>query len=478
MIKIQKSAKLNSTASVLILLEGKDIPEAPGLLAEGREWLQKQKADTFELLPYQQLNRHYYFLRCDSSMDENQANEKIRVRAAELLSILEKAKVKTLGIVNHTSRPSFALAACEGIGLSHYKFDKYLSKKSPFLLSKVQVLDKQVSEKDLGELGKLIESVHFARDLVNEPQNTLTATQLSEACKELGRNTDLKVKVFGKKKLEEMKMGGILSVNMGSMEPPTFTIMEWKPKNAMNKKPIVLVGKGVVYDTGGLSLKPTPNSMDMMKCDMAGSAAVIGTMKAVSENELPVHVVGLVPASDNRPGLNAYAPGDVITMYDGTTVEVLNTDAEGRLLLADALSYAKKYDPDLVLEASTLTGAAVRAVGEIATAVMATDGASSAMTTLKSSGMNTYERVIEFPLWEEYGQELKSQIADLKNLGGPLAGQIHAGKFLEHFTDYPFIHCDIAGPAFIGKQRGYNTAGGTGTGVRLFYDFIKRWNEL
>jgi leucyl aminopeptidase len=212
--------------------------------------------------------------------------------------------------------------------------------------------------------------------------------------------------------------------------------------------------------------------MDEMKCDMAGGAAVVGTMYAIAANALPVHVIGLVPATDNRPGMNALCPQDIITMHDGTTVEVLNTDAEGRLILADALSYAKQYKPELVIDLATLTGAAVRAVGSIASAIMGTAD-QKVMDKLADSGMNTWERTIQFPMWKDYGDEMKSDIADLKNLGSGNAGQITAGKFLEHFTDYPWIHIDIAGPAYINSPSSYRTKGGTGVGVRMLYNFIK-----
>jgi len=269
-------------------------------------------------------------------------------------------------------------------------------------------------------------------------------------------------------------MGGLLAVNKGSVDAATFSIMEWKPKNAKNKKPIVLVGKGVVYDTGGLSLKPTPNSMDIMKCDMGGAAAVAGAVYAVAQAKLPVHVVALIPATDNRPGGNAYAPGDVVTMFDGTKVEVLNTDAEGRMLLADALSYAKKYKPELVFDAATLTGSAMRAIGSYGTVIMGT-AKDSVFKKIETSGKETYERVVRFPFWDEYADELKSEIADITNLGGANAGAITAGKFLEHFTDYPWVHFDIAAPAWQYSNSGYLKKGGTGVGVRLFFNFLKNY---
>jgi leucyl aminopeptidase len=263
-----------------------------------------------------------------------------------------------------------------------------------------------------------------------------------------------------------------LSVNQGSIDPPTFTIMEYKGRGAKNKKPIVLVGKGVVYDTGGLSLKPTPNSMDLMKCDMAGGACVGATLYAIAKAKLPVHVIGLVPATDNRPGENAFAPGDIITMMSGHTVEMLNSDAEGRMILADALHYAKRYSPELVCEFSTLTGAAAAAIGPLGIVAMG-NADEKTKAKLKKSGDQVHERIAEFPIWDEYDDMIKSEIADMKNVGGPYAGAITAGKFLLKYTDYPYMHFDIAGPAFITTKDSYKIRGGTGVGVRLMFDFLK-----
>lgn len=271
-------------------------------------------------------------------------------------------------------------------------------------------------------------------------------------------------------------MGGILAVNRGSIDPPTFTIMEYTPKKAINKKPIVLVGKGIVYDTGGLSLKPTAASMDRMKSDMSGAALVSATMYAVAKMQLPLHVIALVPATDNRPGENAYTPGDVITMYSGTSVEVLNTDAEGRLVLADALHWAKRYKPELVMDFATLTGAAAAAVGEHGIVCMGTAD-DNTKESFKKSGARQYERLVEFPLWDEYGDMIKSDIADLKNIGGPTGGAITAGKFLQHFTDYPWMHFDIAGVSFATAKRGYMPSGGTAYGVRMLLDFLVHYGK-
>ncbi len=397
--------------------------------------------------------------------------EKIRRGGAQVSAAAKARKIKTILVSG-----AHAANLAEGLFLASYKFGKYFKKdeKSTYDgIEEIRVNDPNLSEADFSIYQSTLYGTVAARDLVNEPVSFLTATELSNQIKSLGQEAGFSVEVFEKKKIEELKMGGLLAVNYGSPEPPTFSIMEWKPDNAKNEKPIVLVGKGVVYDTGGLSLKPTPNSMDLMKSDMAGSAAVIGTMYGISRAKLPLHIIALVPATDNRPGGNAYAPGDVIHMYDGTTVEVLNTDAEGRMILADALSYAKQYDPELVMDFATLTGAAARAIGPQGLVYMGTTEG-SVKTEVETAGMEVHERLVEFPFWEEYGDLLKSNVADLKNIGGPYAGAITAGKFLAHFTDYPYLHFDIAGPAFLGAADGYKPKGGTGVGVRMLMEFFSK----
>jgi len=214
--------------------------------------------------------------------------------------------------------------------------------------------------------------------------------------------------------------------------------------------------------------------MDRMKSDMSGAAVVIGIMYAVAMLDLPLHVIGLIPAAENRPGENAYVPGDVISMYDGTTVEVLNTDAEGRLVLADALHYAKKYKPELVMDFATLTGAAANAFGDVGICAMGT-AKESIKEQLSQSGYRQFEKLVEMPLWEEYGQMIKSDIADLKNIGGPTGGAITAGKFLEHFTDYPWMHFDIAGVSHHVSGKDYRPVGGVAMGVRMAVDFLMHY---
>ena len=400
------------------------------------------------------------------------AAEDARLAGNELLAELRRYKIEQVAIRNFCA-DNQSLAFAEGMALGNYQFLKYFSdadkKENP--LREISV--EGASETDIAELSALLDAVFLTRDLVNEPHSNLNAVQLAETVEALGNKYGFAVEVLGKEKLEALKMGGLLAVNRASSVPPQFCILEWKPENARNPKPVVLVGKGVVYDTGGLSLKPT-EGMDYMKCDMAGAATVVGTIATAAKNKLPVHLIGLIPATDNQIGDRALAPGDVVRMYSGKTVEVLNTDAEGRIILADALHYAKKYDPELVLDFATLTGSAVRALGTQAICYMGT-ASQEVKTALESSGWATYERLVEFPLWREFGEDLKSHIADLKNIGSSNAGMITAGKFLEHFAaDYPWLHLDIAGPAYLRTANGYRTKEGTGVGVRLIYDFLKK----
>ncbi len=397
--------------------------------------------------------------------------EVARKAGSKLYDALKANDVKSIQLFNY-SKPELMPAFLEGLLLSTYTFDKYKKEKEKFFIEEIFISDASTSAEQITEITNLSKAVFAARDLVNEPLSFLTATQFSKEFEKLSVESGFTLEVFNKQKIEALKMGGILAVNKGSIDPPTFNILEWNPENATNKEPVVLVGKGIVFDTGGLSLKPTPNSMDYMKCDMAGGAVVATTVYAAALNKLPLHIIALVPATDNRPDGNAYVPGDVITMFDGTTVEIKNTDAEGRLVLADALSYAKKYKPKLVIDYATLTGAAVMVAG--AQAAVAMGNTNENLQILKETGFETYERIIEVPLWEEYAKALQSPIADLNNLGVREAQSTIAGKFLEHFTDYDWIHIDSADTPFFKEKNNYLPVGGTGYGTRLLFNFLKK----
>lgn len=397
--------------------------------------------------------------------------EKIRIAGSQIMGYLKANKENTVLIHNHCRNTNVLTAIAEGIGLSSYSFDKYLSTKNKNQQSFTCHIKGQYDQNEMTELLHVVQGTFISRDLVNEPVQYLSATQLSKEIQRFSKEAGFRFEFLTKKKIESLKMGGLLGVNKGSEDPPTFNILEWKPQNAKNKSPLVLIGKGVVYDTGGSSLK-TSQGMEKMKGDMAGAAAVIGSIYAIAKSKIPYHVVGLIPATDNRIGNKSIVPGDVLTMSSGKTVEVLNTDAEGRLILADALHYATRYKPSLVIDLATLTGAAVAAIGEMGIVGMGKD-ADNDFDLLEKSGWQVYERIVRFPLWEEYGDLIKSQIADIKNIGGPLAGAITAGKFLEHFVNYPWIHLDLSN-ALADRNQYYRTSVGTGAGTRLLASFIKQ----
>lgn len=460
----------------LIILGKKDSPFDIYLQNnEEKTYLKQAMGDKKKQIIINQYKR-WIFLQLIEEDDKSghQLLEEIRKGGRKILQAVNDRKIKQVCITDLSEDVSFIYAFIEGIALSNYQFLKYISKagEEENSLSTLHVHSNVLKKKHVDELIHLIHSVYLTRDLVNEPLSYLTAFQLSKEIEKMGKDAGFTVEVFHKKKIESLRMGGLLAVNKGSVDPPTFSILTWKPQNAKNKKPFVLVGKGIVYDTGGLSLKPTFESMDYMKCDMAGAAAVAGAVYVLAKTRIPVYVVGLIPATDNRPDGNAYAPGDVIKMYDGTTVEVLNTDAEGRMILADALSWAKKYKPELVIDIATLTGAAQAAIGNHGIVAMG-NAEKEVFEKLKLCGDNVFERIAQFPFWDDYAELLKSDIADIKNIGGRYAGAITGGKFLEHFTDYPYIHLDIAGPAFNKTKDSYRGKGATGVGVRLLFNFLK-----
>jgi leucyl aminopeptidase len=471
MTAISKTAVLKDDSLVILVKSFKNRPEY-GLQPEQVAYIEAQIKAEKKMVVVNQFRRMIYVVIADSKKGPAQQRESLR-RAGSTVTASVNEHKKTLLYISSQLDKKLTLAFVEGLTLGNYQFIKHKTKaeKEKNTLQNILVQSKDVQARDLDELNVICEAVCMARDLVNEPVNVLNATDLANAFVKMGKDAGFTVNVLNKAKITSLKMGGLLSVNAGSVDPPTFSIMEYKPRRSVNKQPYVLVGKGVVYDTGGLSIKPT-SGMDTMKCDMSGGATVGALMYAIAKTKLPIHVIGLVPATDNRPGFNAFAPGDIITMHDGSTVEMLNSDAEGRMILADALSYAKQYKPFATFEFSTLTGAAAAAIGPQGIVCMGT--VSDRMKSqLKQSGDNVYERLAEFPFWEEYDELLKSDIADMKNIGGAIAGAITAGRFLVKFTDYPYMHFDIAAPAFLSAKDGYRSKGGTGVGIRLIFDYFK-----
>lgn len=290
----------------------------------------------------------------------------------------------------------------------------------------------------------------------------------------IAKNNTLQCRVITEEQAQKMRMGAFLAVAQGSREPAKIIILEYIASRSFGP-PLVIIGKGITFDSGGISLKP-PDKMEQMKDDMAGGAVVMGTMQAVAQMKLPLNLVGIIPATENLPGGKAYKPGDVLTSLSGQTIEVISTDAEGRLILADALTYAKRYKPKAIVDLATLTGACIIALGDYVAGIMGNDA--SLLNSVKSAGEKTGEKVWELPLWEEYFDYLKSDIADFKNVGTRAAGTITGGMFLKKFVnDTPWVHMDIAGPTWYEKDKPYIPKGASGFGVRLLVQFLRDWNK-
>ncbi|HBN45725.1 MAG TPA: leucyl aminopeptidase [Candidatus Marinimicrobia bacterium] len=375
----------------------------------------------------------------------------------------------------------FGQALAEGLIMGSYQFNDYMTKKKAelFELNKVTVSGGSKVGLDKGTI--TANGVCFARNLGNHPGNVTTPTRLANDAKKIGRKGKMKVSVFDREQFTEMGMGGLAGVAAGTDEPPKFILMEyWGAKKT--SKPKVLVGKGLTFDSGGISIKPSAK-MDEMKFDMCGSAVVLGCMHAIAALKPKINVVAAISSTENLSGAKAYKPGDILTAYNGKTIEVLNTDAEGRLILADALSFVSKhYDPAFIFDFATLTGAVIIALGHIATGIMGTD--EKLIEKVKKSSAKTGEKVWEFPLWEEYCEQVQSKIADVKNMGSPgQAGTIAGGAFLKEFVreGIPWCHFDIAGTAWDdiagtasdAKEKPYGPkAGATGNVIRLVLDAI------
>ncbi len=359
-------------------------------------------------------------------------------------------------------------ALVEGIFLGTYTFEEFFSeKKEKINLKEVNIEFKGNFEKAIEETRIIAESVFFARDLQNLPSNIATPTYIANAAKEECEKVGISVKIIEKEEAKKLGMNLYLAVAKGSDENPKFVVMEYK---GGGDKWFSLVGKGITFDTGGISLKPS-EKMEEMKYDMSGAASVIGTMIAIARLGLKVNVVGITPLTENMPSGKATKPGDIVKSMGGISVEIINTDAEGRLILADALEYAKKYNPEFVIDIATLTGACVVALGHEAAGLMGNN--SELIDKIKKSSQRTGERVWELPLWDEYNEYIKSDFADIKNVGNRYGGAITAAAFLKKFTNYKWAHLDIAGVAYTDKEKFYIKKGGTGFGVRLFVDMFK-----
>ncbi len=476
--EILKILNISPDQSVVCILGKDQVPAGLGLSRAEKEYVQKKISECEDAIFINSYTRCLYLVRLKENVSGHKVKEEVRKAAYNLKKSIKGNSHSELVIMSDQAYAGAIEDFAEGLILSMYAFDKYKTKNEDGCEGKYPsklLLCGDIDDKDLRWLADLTDAVYFTRDLINEPVNHLNASGLATEISKIGDAAGFSVEILTKGKIEALKMGGLLAVNKGSVDPPVFCILEWHPQNCVNDKPVVLVGKGIVYDTGGLNIK-TGDFMSGMNGDMAGAAIVTGVMHTMAKAQIPLHIIGLVPSTDNRPGGNAYTQGDIIKMYNKMTVEIGNTDAEGRLILADAISYASKYTPELIIDIATLTGSAAMTFGNQAIALM-TNADRRYIDLLKRCGDEVYERIGELPFYEEYGELLKSDLADLKNIGGREAGAIIAGKFLEHFAESPLIHLDIAGTEMLKKDDFYRVKNSPASGLRLLSTFLKRYAE-
>ncbi|HTY38654.1 MAG TPA: leucyl aminopeptidase [Bacteroidota bacterium] len=397
--------------------------------------------------------------------------------AARKAHTLKERRITMFLPASKANAASVAAAFTEGALLGLYKFDKYISKKSdaPQPMEAITFCSEgraglAAIQGAMKRARVISEATILARDLANAPGNEIYPETLAEAARISAERNGFAATILDERAIRELGMGGVLGVSQGSARPPRFVVLEYGDKK---KRPVVLIGKGVTFDSGGISIKPAAG-MAEMKMDMSGAASVVGTFEAISRLKLPVHVIGLIPAVENMPSGSSIRPGDIIRHFNGKTSEVDNTDAEGRLILADALGYAEQFKPAAVIDLATLTGAVVVALGHHAAGMLGND--ETLMSQLERAGTSTYERVWKLPMFEEYERLIKSDVADVKNVGGRWAGSITGAWFLKKFIGaYKWVHLDIAGTAILEESGYYTQKGASGFGVRILTEFLTQW---
>lgn len=406
---------------------------------------------------------------------------KVRNAVAETCRYLRKKGVTSIASgaqgagIKGINNESAAQAMTEGALLGLYTFRRYITKKENDFgeIKKLLIVgnerEKPLLERAISKGRIMAEAANWARDLVNEPSNYMTPTQMADAARQLAQKYGLQVEVLDKEKIAELGMGGLLGVAQGSQQPPKFIILDYKGRDS-NESDIALVGKGITFDSGGISIKPS-EAMAEMKGDMAGGASVMATLIAIAQLKPKINVTALVPATENLPSGTALKPGDILTAMNGKTIEVLNTDAEGRLILADALSYANKLGAKSIVDVATLTGACMVALGRLCSGIFSNN--QQLAEKVIAAGNETGEYAWQLPMFEEYREQLKSDIADIKNIGNRYGGAITAAKFLEEFVNKtPWLHLDIAGTYETDKEKGYLVKGATGIPVRTLVNLV------
>ncbi len=397
--------------------------------------------------------------------------ELARQAAGRAAVLAQKHRAASCTLLAFDSQDVLTQAMAEGLILGSYRFTEYKKPKDdePELTS--LTLYGPAHKEQLGRGTVLATAACLARDLQNHPANIMTPTRLAEEAQRIGKATNMKTTVMDRKAFTELGMGALAGVAAGSNQPPKFIVIEYRGGQA-GEAPFALVGKGLTFDAGGISIKAAA-SMDEMKFDMSGGATVLGIMEAVSQLQPQLNIVAAIPSTENLLGGSAQRPGDIVRAYNGKTIEILNTDAEGRLILADALAYVvDKHKPVAIVDFATLTGAVLIALGHRASGLLGNDD--DLIAEVQRAAEKTGERVWQLPMWEEYSDDIKSKVADIKNLGdGRLAGTIAGGVFLKEFIgDTPWVHLDIAGTAWQGKDQPYTPGGGSGVAVRLIAQLL------
>jgi leucyl aminopeptidase len=502
MLKLLSSDLKAAGADVLVILcTEEDVAQRPESLTRftrdvpahlRRKVFQGKDGQTLLLVPHRMKAHH--LLLVGAGKAERLSLEKLRRAAGTAVRTANGVKATTLAFalphrrllregsweVSPCPYPLLIRAMGEAAILANYRFQKYISSANgkPTVRTVTFVAD---TEREAGLLRSALATAEtvasatvLARDLTNAPANEIGPEALAARARAAGKASGFRVRVLNERQIRSLGMGGLTGVSSGSHAPPRFIIMDHNPAGAP-RGTVVLIGKGVTFDSGGISIKPSAG-MAEMKMDMAGAAAVIGTMSVAARLKFPFRLVGLVPATENMPGGSATRPGDILRHLNGLTSEVDNTDAEGRLILADALAYANRYSPDLVIDLATLTGAVVVALGHVVAGMLGND--QEAIDRLQQAGLRTYERGWQLPLYEEYERLIKSEIADVKNVGGRWAGAITGAMFLKKFIGkWRWVHLDIAGTAMLEETTEYSVRGGSGFGVRLLTEFLRSWKK-
>ncbi|HXV51380.1 MAG TPA: leucyl aminopeptidase [Nitrosopumilaceae archaeon] len=486
-IKSQKTQQLNKKTSALCAFvfenarEPLGLPKLPAKLDAAVKQSIKESQGKFEsisIIHTHQLIAAEKLVIVGLGKKQKTTTDSIRMVAGKIAQKIREQKLADFTIivpedlqfnVNQT-----VSAIVEGVEMSMYSFDKYKKEKKEGKVPDLTLVTSHSIDDVILKAKKIAESVNYTRDIANLPPNECSPAQLAGFAKSLAAKNNLKCTILSKSELKQKGFGGISAVGQGSKNEPKLIILEYR-KGKRQDKPVVVVGKAVTFDTGGISIKPS-EKMDEMKFDKCGGCTVLGIMKAASDLRLPVNLVGIIPSVENMPGGESYRPGDVVRLFGGKTAEILNTDAEGRVILADALAYGiKLYQPSEIMDFATLTGACIVALGANVAGLISNN--KRITEKLKSSSARTSEQIWQLPIDDDFMDMIKSDVADIKNIGvGRAAGTITAAAFLANAVgNTPWAHFDIAGTAWIqtgSKPKSYNPKGATGFGVRLILDYL------